>query len=117
MADHGKVTAADGADAFYTLSNNETRSEGLEFARERDRQVLSTWLGHPYIDVIDNSTSFKLKLQRMVQAVCRRVGIVEGSLPLATRKVRFVIRHAPKVFFPLRLRRVVFAREHAFTAS
>jgi hypothetical protein len=34
-----QVTAADGAEAFYTLSNNDTRSEGIELAREWDKKV------------------------------------------------------------------------------
>ena len=31
------MTAANGAETFYQLSNNNTRSEGLELAIERDK--------------------------------------------------------------------------------
>ena len=31
-----QVTAAKGAEAFYQLENNKTRSEGLDLARELD---------------------------------------------------------------------------------
>ena len=33
------MTAANGAEAFYQLSNNKTRSEGLELAIERDKKA------------------------------------------------------------------------------
>ena len=33
------MTAADGAETFYQLSNNKTRSEGLELAIERDKKA------------------------------------------------------------------------------
>ena len=34
-----KVTAAKGAEAFYQTENNDTRSEGLELACERDSKA------------------------------------------------------------------------------
>ena len=34
------VTAADGAEAFYSLDNNTTRSETLDMARTRDKQAM-----------------------------------------------------------------------------
>ena len=33
------VTAANGAESFYQLANNSTRTEGLELAIERDRRA------------------------------------------------------------------------------
>ena len=33
------VTAASGAESFYQLDNNSTRSEGFELARERDTKA------------------------------------------------------------------------------
>lgn len=33
------VTAADGAENYYTLENNEIRSEGMEQARAQDRMT------------------------------------------------------------------------------
>ena len=35
-----QVTAADGAESFYSLENNNTRSEGADLARELDKKVL-----------------------------------------------------------------------------
>ena len=34
------ITAADGAEAFYSLDNNATRSEPLDLARTRDKQAM-----------------------------------------------------------------------------
>jgi hypothetical protein len=39
-----KVTAANGAESFYTLSNNETRTESIEDARESDDRLLKSWV-------------------------------------------------------------------------
>ncbi len=41
------VTAADGAEKFYTLSNNKARSESIEQARQRDQHTKEAWNGHP----------------------------------------------------------------------
>lgn len=41
------VTAADGAEEFYTLVNNEARSETTEVARGVDIKTQAAWNGHP----------------------------------------------------------------------
>jgi AAA domain len=46
------VTAADGAEAYYTLENNTTRSETPEQARELDRKGREAWLGHAHMYVV-----------------------------------------------------------------
>jgi hypothetical protein len=63
------VTAANGAEEFYTLENNAVRKEGLDLARELDEKLAQIWVGHPYIDVIDNSTDFEKKLSRVIQVL------------------------------------------------
>ncbi|KAJ3038347.1 hypothetical protein HDV00_000768 [Rhizophlyctis rosea] len=75
------VTAAKGAEPFYTLENNRVRSEGLELARERDDLCMSAWIGHPSLQVIDNSSveNFAQKCDRAVQAVMTRLGLVADS--------------------------------------
>jgi hypothetical protein len=45
------VTAADGAEAYYTLENNTARSETPEQARELDKRGQRAWLGHPHMYV------------------------------------------------------------------
>ena len=39
------VTAADGAEKFYTLENNATRTEGVEEAKAQDQKTLEAWKG------------------------------------------------------------------------
>lgn len=46
------MTAAVGAEEFYTLENNITRRESVEEARLQDRKTCTAWLGHPKLYVI-----------------------------------------------------------------
>lgn len=52
------VTAAIGAEQYYTTDNNPARTETLEQARERDSLTSYAWIGHPHLRIIDNSTDF-----------------------------------------------------------
>jgi len=63
------VTAANGAEKYYTLDTNSVRTEGLELAREIDKKCANAWLGHPYLNVIDNSTDFEMKIARVLQVL------------------------------------------------
>jgi len=77
------VTAAIGAEKFYTTENNATRHEGLNEARDLDFKVLNAWVGHPRIRIIDNSTDFKTKIQRVEEVICQIVG---APRPAATER-------------------------------
>ncbi len=39
------ITAANGAEQFYSLSNNVTRTETIEVARELDERCSKAWIG------------------------------------------------------------------------
>ena len=56
------VTAAKGAEEFYTLSNNDARKETLEEARVLDKKTIDSWNGHKKLKIIDNSTNFEEKI-------------------------------------------------------
>lgn len=71
------VTAADGAEANYTLANNKQRSESPEQARALDEEVLSHWVGTAHLRMIDNSTGFREKLNRLLQEILGALGIPE----------------------------------------
>lgn len=71
------VTAANGAEAHYTLDNNDAREESPEQARERDGEILSHWVGTSHLRVIDNSTDFAVKQDRLLQEVLAVLGIPE----------------------------------------
>lgn len=87
------VTAADGAEAFYTTANNAARWETPEQARAIDHRLREAWLGHPHLRVVDNSSDFSGKIRRALQAVCRVTGIPE---PVEVER-KYLVRKAPEV--------------------
>lgn len=72
------VSAAIGAEEFYTVEEHKTRSEGIAKARELDGLCSAAWIGHSHLDLIDNSTNFEQKMHRLIECVCTRVGIGNG---------------------------------------
>ncbi|MBQ1224139.1 MAG: ATP-binding protein [Oscillospiraceae bacterium] len=63
------ITATLGAEYFYTTANNTARTETVDQAIEIDRKTAAAWEGHPYFRVIDNSTDFEGKLQRLSKEI------------------------------------------------
>ena len=68
------VTAAKGATEFYTTENNEARKETVEEAAVLDDKIISAWVGHPHLRVIDNSTDFKSKINRLISEISAFLG-------------------------------------------
>ena len=68
------VTAAKGAEEFYTTANNAARTETVEEAAALDEQLISAWTGHPHLRVIDNTTSFEEKMKRLIAEIASFVG-------------------------------------------
>ena len=58
------VSAAVGAEDFYTVEDHSARFEGLEMARERDRRAMEAWEMHPYVDIVDNRGNFDSKVSK-----------------------------------------------------
>ena len=63
------VTAAKGAEAFYTTANNQARIETAEEAAAMDDKFIAAWTGHPHLRIIDNSTDFEDKMRRLIAEV------------------------------------------------
>jgi CYTH domain-containing protein/thymidylate kinase len=68
------VSAADGAEQFYTTSNNASRNEnnddeGLRIARMLDKKVIKAWTGHPHLRVINNNEDFETKMHRVLKEI------------------------------------------------
>ena len=63
------VTAAKGAERFYTTANNKVRTESPEQARALDDKLLAAWTGHPHLRVIGNTGSFEDKLKHLVAEI------------------------------------------------
>lgn len=68
------VTAADGAEEYYTLENNSSRTETPEQARALDKKGIENWTGHPHLRIIDNSTDFRHKIGRLMAEVYAVLG-------------------------------------------
>ena len=68
------ITAADGAEEFYTTANNTARTETPQQAIELDRKLLSAWTGHPHLRVIDNSTTFENKIKKLITEISSFLG-------------------------------------------
>jgi len=68
------LTAAKGAEEFYTKANNQARFEDVEQAKINDDKTISAWTGHPHFRIIDNSTNFEGKMKRLVQEICAVLG-------------------------------------------
>ncbi|MCR5394981.1 MAG: AAA family ATPase [Bacteroidales bacterium] len=92
------VSAADGAEKYYTTANNAQRYEkadeaGLRLARELDKKVIDAWTGHPHLRVINNGEDFEQKMKRVIREIAsvlelpqtievERKYIVEVTAPL-----------------------------------
>ena len=74
------VSAADGAEQYYTTATNATRyeqanEEGLRIARELDKKVIKAWTGHSHLRVINNHDDFENKLNRVLSEISKVVGL------------------------------------------
>ncbi len=63
------VTAAKGAQRFYTTENNKARTEKPDQAIAVDEQLMKAWTRHPHLRVIDNSTDFYEKMKKLIAEI------------------------------------------------
>ena len=63
------VTTAKGAAEYYTTENNSARTETPEQAAELDDRLIEVWKEHSFYRVIDNSTDFKTKIDRLIRCI------------------------------------------------
>jgi CYTH domain-containing protein/thymidylate kinase len=68
------VTAAKGAEDYYTLENNAARRESPEEAQALDDRIIAAWAGHPHLRVIDNSSGFEEKMVRLIREISSFLG-------------------------------------------
>lgn len=62
-------TAALGKEKFYTLDNNNARTETPQEAREKDKKTLEAWLGHEKLKIIGNENSFEEKINQVIKEI------------------------------------------------
>lgn len=85
------VTAAIGAEEFYTTENNSARHETVEEARELDNRILKAWTGHPELHIVENNLDFDLKIKRTLQVISSILGEEDGSAGAEQRR-KFLVR-------------------------
>ncbi len=68
------VTAAKGAEQFYTTANNAARTETVEQAAELDDKLIAAWTGHPHLRIIDNAAGFEGKLKKLIAEIASFLG-------------------------------------------
>lgn len=77
------VTAAKGAEEFYTHANNAARYETPEEAVRSDDALIAAWTGHPHLRVIDNRYDFDEKMLALIREISAFLG---EPKPLETRR-------------------------------
>lgn len=94
------VTAANGAEKFYTLEQAEgagssARTETLDEARQQDQKTVQAWVGHEHFYVIENHTNFERKINRTVDRVLKAIG--EPVTGHCLRKIRLPYEKASRI--------------------
>ena len=78
------VSAAKGAEEFYTFANNAARYESVGQAVALDDRLIAAWQGHPHHCIIDNSVELREKLKNLIAAIRDFLG--EPAPPEIERK-------------------------------
>jgi CYTH domain-containing protein/predicted ATPase len=81
------VTAAKGAEKYYTLENNIARTETISDARLLDDKLIEAWTGHPHLRIIPNEGSFDDKINAVLSAISCLLGI---PTPIETER-KFIV--------------------------
>lgn len=68
------VTAAKGAEKYYTLANNAARYETVEEAIRVDDGLIASWTGHPHLRIIDNRYDFNGKMMALITEISAFLG-------------------------------------------
>ena len=68
------VTAAKGAEEFYTTANNSARTETVEQAAALDDKLIAAWTGHPHLRIIDNTLGFEDKMKHLISEIATFLG-------------------------------------------
>ena len=68
------VTAAKGAEKFYTTANNTARTETVDEAVALDDELIAAWTGHSHLRIIDNSLGFEEKMKHLIAEIANFLG-------------------------------------------
>ncbi|OMJ74306.1 hypothetical protein SteCoe_26793 [Stentor coeruleus] len=89
------VSAANGAEKYYSLCNNVARYEGIKEAQIVDSNLQKAWVGHSHLTIIDNEStkSFEHKINNLLNHVLWYIG-ASASL-VNTRK--YLLKHPQSI--------------------
>jgi len=73
------VTAADGAESFYSNSNNQARYESVHQAVDLDKRLINGWVGHPHFSIVPNLGNFQDKIDKCLGTVLNFIGLPSPS--------------------------------------
>ena len=68
------VTAANGAEKYYSSENNAARYETIEEAVVLDDRLYHCWEAHPHIVRVDNRTGFTMKMKFLIREIAMFLG-------------------------------------------
>ena len=88
------VTAAKGAEEFYTYANNAARYETVEGAVQSDDRLIAAWTGHPHLRIIDNRYSFDEKMLALIREISSFLG---EPRPMETKRKYLIARPDPDI--------------------
>lgn len=77
------VTAANGAEQFYSRENNVARTESVEQAIFIDNRLIQVWTGHPHLRIVGNEYGFEHKINKTIAEIADVLGEPE---PLETER-------------------------------
>jgi cell division septum initiation protein DivIVA len=90
------VTAAKGAEEFFTVDNNDARSENLELAKELDQKTQKAWSNHPnFFYNHNNVENFAEKVNNASNYILKKLGMPVGS----QFHCKFTVRNPKGKFF------------------
>ena len=52
---------------------------------------IQAWVGHPYYEVIDNSTDFEMKMRRLIKSVADKLSIPHAEEICQAVKLKFLL--------------------------
>ena len=105
------VTTADGAEEFY--EQNDVRIETAEKARTLDKETQRAWVGAPHLWIIDNSTGFDGKMNRLFEAILHILGEPE---PLEIER-KFLLAKRPDLRNSMLRRAEMFLIEQIYLSD
>lgn len=68
------VSAAKGAQEYYSTADHPARTETVEEAALLDDKLISAWTGHPHLRIIENDSDFKAKMQKLMAEIASFLG-------------------------------------------